>query len=322
MKCLYYLTFVALFLSFENSYSQFGPRKKDLQLQIDTLQMLVKSQKTEINNLQFRDSLSFSEIKRLVSEMKDIRQNIVDLNNEIILLKSQNQSNTEENQKLKKQYEQLVKKVEIHQILIRNVIGGDSLELFQKQIEEENAQNNRTPNDEKLLNFKDFAIEFISKIKTGGENSLKDYLADDSVLFYLSKPGFITSVSKITDLNELTEEIPWKIALESLRKSKFSFIEGEKPQINCDMADLYNKRGCYGGLEENFNKISKSLKDLKEFSPEEEIPLFEQIENIMVNEKNVMSFIYSTDGNLGFYFIKYNNTWKLYCLEIEDPCST
>lgn len=322
MKCLYYLTFVALFLSFETSYSQFGPRKKDLQLQIDTLQMLVKSQKTEINNLQFRDSLSFSEIKRLVSEMKDIRQNIVDLNNEIILLKSQNQSNTEENQKLKKQYEQLVKKVEIHQILIRNVIGGDSLELFQKQIEEENAQNNRNPNDEKLLNFKDFATEFISKIKTGGENSLKYYLAEDSVLFYLSKPGFITSVSKITDLNELTEEIPWKIALESFRKSKFSFIEGEKPQINCDMADLYNKRGCYGGLEENFNKISKSLKDLKEFSPEEEIPLLEQIENIIVNEKNVMSFVYSTDGNLGFYFIKHNNTWKLYCLEIEDPCST
>ncbi|NUM31715.1 MAG: hypothetical protein HUU47_05260 [Bacteroidetes bacterium] len=303
-------------------FSQFGPKKKELKSKIDTLEMLLKVQKSEINNLQFRDSLSFSEIKRLSSEMKDIKQYVIDLNNELIVLKNLNQSVTEENQKLKKLYEQLIKKVEIHQILIRNVIGGDSLEIFEKQIEKEKNEKNKINTNLKTQNFNNFALEFISKLKKDGEKSLKEYISDSTNLFYLSKPGFITAVVKINDISEFAEEIPWKIALESFKKSNFSFIEGEKPEINCDMADLYNKRGCYGGIEENFNKISKSIEDLKEFSPEEEIPLMNEINEIKELEKTIIAFIYSTDGNLGFYFIKHNETWKLVCLEIEDPCST
>ena len=322
MKSLNYILTVLFSLIIVTGFSQFGPKKRVLQSRIDTLQMLIEFQKSEINNLRFRDSLSFSEIKRIASEMKDVKQNTLELNDEIIKLKSLNLSLTEENQKLKKLYEQLVKKVEIHQILIRNVIGGDSLEQFERQIEKENAEKNKSTTNEHTQNFDAFATEFISKLKTSGESALIEFMTDSGKLYYLSKPGFITAVSKISDINELSEEIPWKIALEAFKKSKFTFIEGEKPQINCDMADLYNKRGCYGGLEENFNKISKSLEDLKEFSPEEEIPLMNDIKDIREIEKSVITYIYSTDGNLGFYFIKQNNTWKLQCLEIEDPCST
>lgn len=322
MKCLKFLFFIIFALSLSKGFSQFGPKKKVLQSRIDTLEMILNFQKSEINNLQFRDSLSFSEIKRISNEMKDIKQNILDLNDELIVLKNLNQSLADENQKLKKQYEQLVKKVEIHQILIRNVIGGDSLELFEKQIEKENTQKNKTETSDETKNFNSFAIEFIKNLKSDGEKSLKEYLPESGVVYYLSKPGFITAVNKLSDINELAEEIPWKIALEALRKSKYTFLEGEKPEINCDMADLYNKKGCYGGIEENFNKISKSLEDLKEFSPEEETPLMSEINKIKEYEKSVITYIYSTDGNLGFYFIKQNNTWKLMCLEIEDPCST
>lgn len=45
----------------------------------------------------------------------------------------------------------MVKKVEIHQILIRNVIGGDSLELFEKQIQEENAPKTNSIESSKTL---------------------------------------------------------------------------------------------------------------------------------------------------------------------------
>ena len=87
------------------------------------------------------------------------------------------------------------------------------------------------------------------------------------------------------------------------------------------MADFYNKKGCYGGIEQDFNKVSKALLGLKEFSPDEDTKLDSQIEGIKKSESSVVAFIYSTDGNLGFYFIKVEGIWQLYCLEIEDPCS-
>lgn len=317
MKYHFYLLLIISIFKTENTYSQFGPKKKVLQSQIDSLEMLVNSHKSEINNMRFRDSLSFSEIKRLAGEMKDIKQNLIELNDEIFKLKNQNQSLIEENQNLKLKYDQLIEKVENQQNLIEEVIGGDSTET--EMTEEEETDNT---NNDNLNNFNEFAIDFLKKLKKDGELSLSKFTIDTLGFYYMSKPGFITSVSKITDVNELTEEIPWKIALDMLKKSKYSFLEGEKPIVNCDMANLYNKRGCYGGLEENFSKISKSLTDLKEFSPDEEISLIKDIEEIKEIEKEITVFIYSTDGNLGFYFIKQNNTWKLVCIDVDDPCST
>ena len=299
---------------------QFGPKKKDLQSRIDTLGTTVKFQQFEINNLKIRDSITSSEIKRLSNELKDLKKYTIDLNTNIEKLRLENESFSKDNLKLKKQYEELVKKVEIHQILIRNVIGGDSLELFEKQIQDENSPKSSAIESSK--NFATFANEFINTIKKEGENGLENYLDDKKSFYYLSKPGFITSVSELKDVNELTEEIPWRAGFEVFKKSKFTLIEGEKPEINCDMADFYNKKGCYGGIEQDFNKVSKALLALKEFSPDEDHNIDNQIEAAKKTESSVVAFIFSTDGNLGFYFIKSEGTWKLYCLEIEDPCST
>ncbi len=298
---------------------QFGPKKKDLQSRIDTLGMTIDFQQFEINNLKIRDSITSSEIKRLSNELKDLKNYTIDLNSNIEKLRLENESFSKDNGKFKKQYEELVKKVEIHQILIRNVIGGDSLELFEKQIQEENAP--KTNAIESSKNFAAFANEFIYTIKKNGEAGLEAYLSDKKSFYYLSKPGFITSVSEIKDVNELTEEIPWRAGFDVFKKSKFTLIEGEKPEINCDMTDFYNKKGCYGGIEQDFNKVSKSLSALKEFSPDEDHNINSQIEEAKRTEPSVVAFIFSTDGNLGFYFIKSEGTWKLYCLEIEDPCS-
>ena len=301
------------------SLAQFGPKKKVLQSRIDTLGMTLEHQRYDIDYLQMRDSLTASEIKRFSNELKDLKQHITDLNNTIDRVKAENEGFAKDNLKLKKQYDELLKKVEIHQILIRNVIGGDSLELFEKQIQEENSPKTAIP--EALQNFASFANEFISVIKKEGEAGLKAYLNDERSFFYLSKPGFITSVAEIKDVNELADEIPWRAGLDAFRKSKFTFMEGEKPEINCDMADLYNKKGCYGGIEQDFDKVSKALAALKEFSPDEDIKLEDQIGEIKKSEAAVIAFVYSTDGNLGFYFIKSEGTWQLYCIEIEDPCN-
>jgi hypothetical protein len=74
-------------------------------------------------------------------------------------------------------------------------------------------------------------------------------------------------------------------------------------------------------LEENFNRVSKALDALKEFSPDEVSELHKRIKHIQENEQAVVAYIFSTDGNLGFYFIKQNGVWKLFCLEVDDPCS-
>lgn len=297
---------------------QFGPKKKDLKSEIDTLKMSTEFHQFELEYLKMRDSVSSADIKRLANELKDLKQYAIDVNANIEKLRLENEAISKDNLKLKKQYDELLKKVEIHQILIRNVIGGDSLELFEKQIQEENTPKT---NIESSKNFALFANEFINTIKRDGEVGLKTYLNSSNTFFYLSKPGFITSVAEIKDVNELTEEIPWRAGFDAFKKSKFSLIEGEKPEINCDMADFYNKRGCYGGIEQEFDKVSKALTALKEFSPDEDIKLNSQIDNIKKSESDVVAFIYSTDGNLGFYFIKSEGTWRLYCLEIEDPCS-
>ena len=315
IKSILLFTFFIPFLAL----GQFGPKKKVLQSKIDTLGMTIDNQQFELNYLKMRDSVASADLKRLSNELKDLKQYTIDLNINIEKLRLENENFSKDNSKLKMQYDELLKKVEIHQILIRNVIGGDSLELFEKQIEEEITP--KSTNVESSKNFKVFATEFISIIKKEGEAGLAAYLDNDKSFYYLSKPGFITSVAEIKDVNELTEEIPWRAGFEAFKKSKFSFIEGEKPEINCDMADFYNKKGCYGGIEQDFNKVSKALLGLKEFSPDEDTKLDSQIEGIKKSESSVVAFIYSTDGNLGFYFIKVEGIWQLYCLEIEDPCS-
>lgn len=318
MRAAKYILIFAIFLPVI-SFSQFGPKKKLLQSRIDTLTLTVDFQQFEISNLKIRDSITTSELKRLSNELKDLKKYTIDLNDNIEKLRLENESFAKDNGKLKKQYDELVKKVEIHQILIRNVIGGDSLELFEKQIQEENSPQNNTV--ESLKNFATFAKDFISNIKKDGGAGLKSYLNNKS-FYYLSKPGFITSVAEIKDVNELTEEIPWRAGFDVFKKSKYSFIEGDKPEINCDMADFYNKRGCYGGIEQDFDKVSKALIALKEFSPDEDHNIDKQISEAKNIEPSVVAFIFCTDGNLGFYFIKSEGTWQLFCLEIEDPCST
>ncbi|MFM9944245.1 MAG: hypothetical protein ACKVQB_03350 [Bacteroidia bacterium] len=310
---LYLLLFFPIF-----TIAQFGPKKKDLQLQIDTLKMQMDFNRFELDYFKMRDSVASADLKRLSHEFKDLKKYTLDINTNIEKLRLENEGFEKDNQKLKKLYDDLLKKVEIHQILIRNVIGGDSLELFEKQIQEE---NNPKSSIESSANFATFAGEFISTIKKDGEAGLISYLRKSKSFYYLSKPGFITSVAEIKDVSELTEEIPWRAGFDAFKKSKFTLLEGEKPQINCDMADFYNKRGCYGGIEQDFDKVSKALIALKEFSPDEDLKLNSQITEIKISEASVVAFIYSTDGNLGFYFIKIEGTWQLYCLEIEDPCS-
>jgi len=319
MKPIHILAIITFIIPF-SAFGQFGPKKKDLQSRIDTLGIMLETQKVELNALRFQDSLIIDELKHLNNELKDLKQLNIDLNNVFGMLREENSNVSKENAKLKRLYDELVKKVEIHQILIRNVIGRDSLDDFEKQIEDESA----TPSTgyiEGNKNFAAFAAGFMESIKSKGELGLPSYLTDKQSFYYLSKPGFITSVSEIKEVNELTEEIPWRAALEAFRRSKFSLIEGEKPEINCEMTDLYNKRGCYGGIEQDFDKVSKALIALKEFNPDEDIHLDNQIEDIKRTENAVVSFIFSTDGNLGFYFIKAEGTWKLYCVIIEDPCS-
>jgi hypothetical protein len=301
------------------SNAQFGPKKRDLQLSIDTLQSITDFHNFELEYLKMRDSITGADIKRLGNELKDLKNYMVDLNANIEKLRQENENFSKDNTKLKKQYTELLQKVEIQQILIRNVIGGDSLDQFEKKIQDENIPKPETNVESK--NFAVFANEFLNKIKTEGELGLIPYLSNNNTFHYLSKPGFITSVAEINNVNELTEEIPWRVGFDAFKKSKFSFVEGEKPEINCDMTDLYNKRGIYGGVEQDFEKVSKALIALKEFSPDEDTKINSQIEAIKKTETEVVTFIYSTDGNLGFYFIKEGTTWKLYCLEIEDPCS-
>jgi len=319
MRPVKFLLFIVLILP-AMAFCQFGPKKKVLESRIDTLGMMLELQNIQINELKFRDSLILNELKHFSNELKDLKQLNLDLNSQISKVREENSTVSKENVKLKKLYDELVKKVEIHQILIRNVIGVDSLELFEKQLQEE-INPPSAPIVESSKNFATFANEFVSKIKIDGEQGLANYLTDKKSFYYLSKPGFITSVAEIKELNVLTDEIPWRAALDAFRKSKFTLIEGEKPEINCDMTDLYNKRGCYGGIESDFDKVSKALTALKEFNPDEDIKLNGQINEIKKTEDNVVAFIYSTDGNLGFYFIKKEGTWELYCLEIEDPCS-
>jgi len=313
----YILVFIFSFPFF--AIGQFGPKKKDLQTKIDSLNIASEFHQLELGYLRMRDSTSASDLKRLSNELKDLKQYTIDLNINIEKLRLENESFSKDNAKFKKQYDELLKKVEIHQILIRNVIGGDSLELFEKQIQEENSPSTGSIGSSK--NFAIFANEFISTLKKQGEAGLASYLRNSKTFYYLSKPGFITSVAEIKDVNELTDEIPWRAGFDDFKKTRFSLIEGEKPEINCEMTDYYNKKGCYGGIEQDFNKVSKALLALKEFSPDEDTKLDSQIDEIKLTESSVVAFIYSTDGNLGFYFIKIDDSWQLYCLEIEDPCS-
>ncbi len=292
--------------------AQFGPKKKDLQLRLDTLEMIVDLQSKELKSQIQRDSVNSAELKRIANEMRDLKKLMIELNGDIRQIKL-------ENERLSLENIELIKKVEKHELLIENVIGGDSTEV--EEIAESIDETEQIEKAERVQNFEEFANEFISTIKKTGELGLKNYLSEQKKFYYLSKPGFITSVAEITDVNELTEEIPWRAGFDAFVKSKFSLLEGEKPEINCEMADFYNKRGCYGGIEQNFNKVSKSLIALKEFSPDDESKLNAQIEEIKTTEKSVMTFIFSTDGNLGFYFIKKDNNWQLYCIEVEDPCS-
>jgi len=305
--------------------AQFGPKKKDLQQKIDSLKTVCDYQNYEIQTLKNKDSIASFEMRKLSGELKDLKQLMMDHNNKL-------QSIKDENERLKKEYDELVKKVEIHEIIIKNVIGDDTLtaadfnndDAFdESSIIEPGADepSEELSPAESAKNFMEFATDFINTVKSEGEAGLKPYLSEEKYFYYLSKPGFMVSVAKIEDVSELSEEIPWKIALEAFNKSKFSFMEGEKPEINCEMADLYNKRGCYGGIEQNFDKISKSLTALKEFSPDDPLYNDENIGQIRSSEKHVMSFIYSTDGNIGFYFIKKEGEWLLYCVDIEDPCS-
>lgn len=304
--------------------AQFGPKKKDLQQKIDSLKTVVDYQNYEIQTLKAKDSITGFEMRKLSGELKDLKQLMMDQNNRL-------QAVVNENERLKKEYEEMVKTVEIHEIIIKNVIGDDTLTAADYNDNAFDEASIIEPGDEEpgeelspaeaAKNFVEFANDFINTVKSEGEAGLKPYLSEEKTFYYLSKPGFMVSVAKIDDVGALSEEIPWKIALEAFNKSKFSFMEGEKPEINCEMADLYNKRGCYGGIEQNFDKISKSLIALKEFSPDDPLYNDENIGQIQNSEKHVMSFIYSTDGNIGFYFIKKEGEWLLYCVDIEDPCS-
>jgi len=305
--------------------AQFGPKKKDLQQKIDSLKAVCDFQNYEIQTLKNRDSVTRFEIRKLSGELNDLKQLMMDHNSKLQTIK-------DDNERLKKEYDALVKTVEIHEIIIKNVIGDDTLTAADYNNEDpfdeasiiepgDEEQNEELSPAEAAKNFVEFANDFISTVKSEGEAGLKPYLSEEKYFYYLSKPGFMVSVAKIEDVSELSEEIPWKIALEAFKKSKFSFMEGEKPEINCEMADLYNKRGVYGGIEQNFDKISRSLTALKEFSPDDPLYNDENIGRIQNSEKHVMSFIYSTDGNIGFYFIKKEGEWLLYCVDIEDPCS-
>jgi len=292
--------------------AQFGPKKRDLQLRLDTLELINNLQGIELQNQRQRDSINSAELKRIANEMRDLKKLMIELNGDIRQLKL-------ENERLNIENIELTKRVDKHEMLIKNVIGGDSNEI--EEIAESIDETVQIGKAERVQNFEEFAYEFISTIKKTGELGLKNYLREQKTFYYLSKPGFITSVTEISDINELTEEIPWRAALDAFVKSKFSLLEGEKPEVNCEMSNFYNKLGCYGGIEQNFNKVSNSLIALKEFSPEDESKLNSQIDEIKSAEKSVMAFIFSTDGNLGFYFIKKDDSWKLYCLEVEDPCS-
>ncbi len=311
------LYLILLLLSPFLGLSQFGPRKKDLALRIDTLQMKNHLLEGELKWLQVKDSLNSAELKKLHSELKDLKKYALDIHDLMAKLEEEHENISKDNLRLKKQYDDLVKKLEIQQILMRKVIGVDSLELFEKKIASENA----LPPSPEIEKFKTFASNFLADLNDNSEFGLEKYLNESHTFFYLSKPGFITSVSSIKDLNELTEEIPWRIGYDAFKKTKFALQEGEKPIVNCEMVHLYNKRGIYAGFEQDFNKVSKALVALKEFSPDEEAKLNTQIDAILKEETRVVTYIFSTDGNLGFYFMRSGDTWKLFCLEVDDPCS-
>lgn len=305
------------------AHAQFGPKKKDLQQKIDSIKTVLDYHNYHIENLLLRDSVFFQEMKRLTGAQKDLSVLLSELNAKVLKLTEENERINKENKALRAQNQEILKKLEINEILIKEVIGDDSASAGDNPsaLEEEEPETEREPEVIKDMNFAEFANDFISTVKSEGENGLKPYLSEEKYFYYLSKPAFMVSVSQIRDASELSEDIPWKMALESFKKSRFSFQEGEKPRVNCEMADLYDKLGCYGGLEENFDKISKSLLALKEFSPDDPLTNETGIEGAREIEKQIVSYIFSTDGHVGFYFIKKDGDWLLYCIDIEDPCS-
>lgn len=50
--------------------AQFGPKKKDLQLRLDTLEMIVDLQSKELKSQIQRDSVNSAELKRIANEMR------------------------------------------------------------------------------------------------------------------------------------------------------------------------------------------------------------------------------------------------------------
>ncbi|MCB9251682.1 MAG: hypothetical protein H6605_04400 [Flavobacteriales bacterium] len=171
------------------------------------------------------------------------------------------------------------------------------------------------------LSFREFGIQFIHDILKEGELGVMKYVDNKEPLYYLTDDQTSLSYMELKDIRALYNEPIWSSSLAKLRRSTFSFVEGTKPEVNCEMPGMYNKLGIYGGASEGFNKISAYNSELIETDSTSSFNKKQLLHAIRKEELLVKHFIFCTDGNLGFYFKTVDGGWSLYCISIEVPCN-
>lgn len=194
--------------------------------------------------------------------------------------------------------------------------GTKSIESDTNKTTKENqteTDNDLSDNEEESSqSFTDFAKDFVKKVKT---ENVFSYINKDYGLFIRHNPGTSTLVLRVNNLEEI-ENVLYRETL----TSKFSLKEGKIPSFSCD-DNKWSKDGCFWKKDKHSILID-TYDILLEYELIEKDELNKEDYNIAKKLSSQQTYaIYATDIVTGFYFIKINNKYYLYLIDVYFPCS-
>jgi len=174
--------------------------------------------------------------------------------------------------------------------------------------------------DNNVEPFMDFYERFISAFNEKNITELNKCINSEYGLFVLDNPGAFSVASHFNSFSDIMG-IDGESDIGNLKALKVNckLQEGKPPIYDCEL-DKWNKQGCF--LDKNSSlSISEYYKIMLEYN----LADINSIKTEMaLSEKSgpyISHQVYSTKGDIGFYFGIIDNNWCLICINKITPCS-
>ena len=185
---------------------------------------------------------------------------------------------------------------------------------------ESGSMVNAFPKANNVEPFKEFYERFISAFNEKNTQEINKCINSEYGLFVLDNPGAFSVASHYNSFSDIMG-IDGESDIGNLKVLKVNckLQEGKPPVYDCEL-DKWNKQGCF--LDKNSNlSISEYYKTMLEYNLVDINSIKTEMSLAEKSSPYISYQVYSTKGDVGFYFGIIDNNWCLICINKITPCS-